>query len=198
MKPVVTALKAAILLLALALVAAGIGWAQSEEQQSLGDVARKQKEKKGQEEGKGKKVLTNEDLPPGSATSASPAASGTASSSASAEGQSAADAPSAEGDTNAAAQGEPSDMTSAQQADEAKKKVEALKRDEASTERGIRRYEELLANETDESRRELYQRAMRNAQGNLAVVQKNRADAEKEAAAKEGAAKEEQPTPPPQ
>jgi hypothetical protein len=185
MKPVVTVLKAAILLLALALVAPASGWAQSEEQQSLGDIARKQKEKKGQEEGKGKKVLTNEDLPPGSETSAS--------SSASAEGEAAGDAASAEADKGAAAQGEPSGLTGAQQADEAKKKAEALQHDEAATEKGIRRYEEMLANETDPSRRELYQRALRNAQGNLAVVQKNRADAEKEAAAKEGAAKEEQP-----
>ena len=67
-----------------------------------------------------------------------------------------------------------------------------------STERGIRRYEEMVANETDPARRELYQRALRNAQGNLAVVQKQRADAEQEAAAKEAAAQREQPAPPPQ
>lgn len=195
MKPVVTVFKAAFLLLAFALLAPAGGWAQSEEQQSLGDVARKQKATKGQEEGKTKKVLTNEDLPPGSEPSTAPAASGTAASSAVAEGQSSPDAAPAEADKGTAAEGEPSDQTAAQQADETRKKAESLKHDEAATQRGIQRYEEMLANETDPSRRELYQRALRNAQNNLGTVQKQRADAEQEAAAKEAAAKE---GPPPQ
>jgi hypothetical protein len=191
MKSVASILKTAALLLAFALVTAGSGWAKSEEQESLGDVARKQKATKGQQEVTEKKVLTNEDLPPGSEASASPAPSGAAS--AGAEGQPAGEAAPAEGATEAAAQGEPSDQTPAQQADEARNKAESLKRDEASTERGIRRYEELLANTTDPNLRELYQRALRNAQNNLGTIQKQRADAEKEAAAKEAAAKEAQP-----
>ena len=194
MKPVVTVFKAAVLLLAFALVVPAGGWAQSEEQQSLGDVARKQKAKKGQGEEKEKKVLTNEDLPPGE-PSASPASSGTAASAAGAEGQPAGEAAPAEEATATAAEGEPSDLTAAQQADEARKKAEGLKHDVEATEKGIRRYEEMLANETDPSRRELYQRALRNAQNNLGTVQKQRADAEQEAAAKEAAAKE---GPPPQ
>src|SRR5512143_3086359 len=84
MKSVVTMMKTAVLLLALALVAAGSGWAQSEEQPSLGDAARKQREKRAQEEQKGKKVLTNEDLPAGAVSSGSQSSSGAASSS---EGQ---------------------------------------------------------------------------------------------------------------
>ena len=198
MKLVVTVFRAAFLLLALALVAPAGGWAQSEEQQSLGDVARKQKAAKGQEDAKTKKVLTNEDLPPGKEPSTTSAAPGTATSSAGAEGQAAADAAAAEEETKTAAQGEPSDLTKAQQADEARKKLEGLKHDEVSTERGIRRYEEMVANETDPARRELYQRALRNAQGNLGNIQKQRADAEQEAAAKEAAAQQEQPAPPPQ
>jgi len=193
MKPIVTALKAAFLLLAFALLVPAGGWAQSEEQQSLGDVARKQKAKKGQSETQGKKVLTNEDLPQGSEPSTAPAAS--AASSAGAEGQSSPDAAPTEADKGTAAEGEPSDQTAAQQADEARKKAESLKHDVAATEKGIQRYEEMLANETDPSRRELYQRALRNAQNNLGTVQKQRADAEQEAAAKEAAAKE---GPPPQ
>ena len=86
MKSAVTVFKLGILLLAFAVVAAGSGWAQSEQQQSLGDIARKQKEKKGEEEQKGKKVFSNEDLPQGSATSGSPASSGSASSSAGSTG----------------------------------------------------------------------------------------------------------------
>ena len=193
MRPVVTVLKAAFLLLAFALLVSAGGWAQSEEQ-SLGDLARKQKAKKGQSEGQAKKVLTNEDLPPGE-PSASPASSGTAASAAGAEGQPAGEAAPAEEATATAAEGEPSDLTAAQQADEARKKAEGLKHDVEATEKGIRRYEEMLANETDPSRRELYQRALRNAQNNLGAVQKQRADAEQEAAAKEAAAKE---GPPPQ
>lgn len=196
MKPVVTVWKAAILLLAFALVAAGSGWAQAEQQQSLGDIARKQKEKKGQEEQKGTKVLTNEDLPHSGGISSSGSSSGTASSSASPTGEAAGDAAAAEGEKKAAAPGEQSGMTTAQQADEAKKKLEALKADEAATERGIKRYEEMVANETDESRRELYQNALKHGQGNLAELQKKRAEAEKEAAAKEAAAKQGQPNQP--
>ena len=193
MKPIVTALKAAFLLLTFALVVPVGGWAQSEEPQSLGDLARKQKAKKGQSETQGKKVLTNEDLPQGSEPSTAPAASGAAASSAGAEGQSSADAAPADAGKGTATEGEPSDLTAAQQADEARKKAEALKHDEEATQRGIQRYEEMLANETDPSRRELYQRALRNAQGNLPAIQKQRAEAEQEAAAKEAAAKEGSP-----
>lgn len=203
MKPVVTVLKAAILLLALALVTAGSGWAQSDQQQSLGDIARKQREKKGQEEPKGTKVLSNEDLPHSGGLSSSASSSGTTSSSANPTGEAAGDAAVAEGGKKADAPDEDSGMTKAQEADEAKKKLEALKADEAATERGIKRYEEMVANETSESRRELYQNALKHGQGSLAELQKKRAEAEKEAAAKEATAKQEQqnqpqPAQPPQ
>lgn len=198
MRLFVTVFKAAILLLAFALVVPAGGWAQSEEQQSLGDAARKQKAKKGQEEQKGTKVLSNDDLPHSGGISSQGSSSGTSSASASAEGQPAGEAAPSEGATKTSAEGEASDMTKAQQADEAKKKLEGLKHDEASTEKGIRRFEEMLANETDPGRRDLYQRALKNAQGNLTNVQQQRADAEKEAAEKEAAAKEEQASPPPQ
>lgn len=203
MKPVVTVLKAAVLLLAFALVAAGTGWAQAEQQQSLGDVARKQKEKKGQEEKKETKVLSNEDLPHSGGISSTGASSGTASSSASSTGEVAGDAASAGGEQKAAAPGEDSGMTAAQEADEAKKKLEALKADEGSYKRGISRFEEMIANETDESRRELYRNAMKHGQERLAENLKQQAEAEKEAAAKEAAAKQgqqnqPQPAQPPQ
>lgn len=198
MKPVVTVLKAAVLLLVLALVAAGSGWAQSEEQQSLGDVARKQKEKKGQEEQKGKKVLSNDDLPTSGGLSTTGSSSGTASStsSAGATGE-AADAAAPEGEKKAAAPGEPSGMTAAEEADAAKKKLEALKADEASYKHGISHFEELITNETSESRRELYRNAMQHGQQRLAENLKEQAETEKEVAAKEAAAKQGQPSQPP-
>ena len=203
MKSVVRVFKSGVLLLAFAVVAAGSGWAQSEQQQSLGDIARKQREKKGQEEEKGKKVLTNEDLPQSGGISSSGPASGTASSSASSTGETAGDAASAEGEKKAAAPGEDSGMTKAQEADEAKKKLEALKHDEESYKHGMSHFEELIANETDESRRELYRNAMKHGQERLAENLKQQAETEKEVAAKEAAAKEEQqnqpqPEPPPQ
>jgi hypothetical protein len=182
MKPVVNVLKVAILLLAFALVAAGSGWAQSEQQQSLGDVARQEKAKKT------KKVITDEDLPQGTATSGSEAAS-TSSDKASEENRESA---AKEGEEKAATPGEESGVTKAQEADEAKKKLELLKADEGSYKRGISRFEEMIANETDESRRQLYQNAMKHGQEKLAENQKQQAEAEKEVAAKEAAAKQEQ------
>lgn len=184
MKPVVSVLKAAILLLAFALVATGIGWAQSEQQQSLGDVARQEKAKKT------KKVITDEDLPQGTAASSSSSAPDTAS--ATEESKEKASAEAKEGEGTAAAEGEEAAMTKEQQADEARKKLEALKHDEAATEKGIAHLEEMLANETSESRRELYSNAIKQAQQNLPELRKQRAQAEKELAEKEAAAKEKQ------
>ena len=196
MKPVVTVLKAAILLLALALVTAGSGWAQSDQQQSLGDVARKQKEKKGQETQKGTKVLTNEDLPQSGGLSSSGSSSGTAPSPASAAGEApAAAAP--EGEKQAAAPGEDSGMTAAEEADAAKKKLEGLKHDEASYKNGISHFEELITNETNESRRELYRNAMQHGQQRLSENLKQQVETEKEVAAKEAAAKQQQNEQPP-
>ena len=191
MKFVVKILRsAAVLTVATLLMSAG-SWAQSEEQQSLGDVARQEKAKKP------KKVVTDEDLPQGTATSGSESSSSSSEKQASEEkGEAAAK----EGE-EAAAQGEEGSQTKEQEAAEAKKKLEALKADEASYKRGISRFEEMLANETDESRKELYRNAMKHGQERLAENQKQQAEAEKEAAAKEAAAKEEeqnQPEQPPQ
>jgi len=188
MKFVVKTLRTAILVTLVSLLVAASGWAQSEEQQSLGDVARQEKAKKP------KKVITDEDLPQGTAASGSASASPSSTQSSEEKGQSEAK----EGEEKAADEGEEAPMTKAQQADEAKKQVEDLKQNEAATERGLKRYEEMVANETDESRRELYQNALKHGQGNLAELQKKRAQAEKEAAEKEAAAKEEQPNPPPE
>jgi len=200
MKPVGTVCKAVILLLGLALLVAGSAWAQAEPQQSLGDIARKQREKKGQEEPKGKKTLTNDDLPHSggiSSTSSASSAAPAAGSQASAEPGGAAPA---EGEPKAEARSEETGMTAAEEADAAKKKLEMLKADEGSYKRGISRFEEMVANETDESRRELYRNAMKHGQEKLTENLQQQADAEKDLAAKEAAAKRAQPPqePPPQ
>ncbi|MGH9670738.1 MAG: hypothetical protein ACRD3A_11590 [Terriglobales bacterium] len=186
MKFVVKTLRAALLLTLVSLLVSVSGWAQSsEEQQSLGDVARQEKAKKP------KKVVTDEDLPQGTATSGSEATS--QSSEGKKEEKSEGEAK--EGEEKSAAQGEEGSMTKAEEADEAKKKLEALKADEGSYKRGISRFEEMIANEADESRRELYRNAMKHGQERLAENQKQQAEAEKEAAAKEAAAKEEEQPP---
>jgi hypothetical protein len=197
MKPVVTVLKAAVLLLVFALLAAGSGWAQSDQQQSLGDIARKQREKKGQAEPKGTKVLTNEDLPHSGGLASSGSSSGTAASPASATGQATDAAAAPEAEKQAAAPGEASGMTAAEEADAAKKKLEGLKHDEASYKNGISHFEELLSNEVNESRRELYRNAMQHGQERLAENLKQQAETEKEVAAKEAAAKQQQQNQPP-
>ena len=180
MKFVVKTLRAAILATLVSLLVSVSGWAQEEQQQSLGDVARQEKAKKP------KKVVTDEDLPQGTATSGSEATSQ------SSEGkkEEKAEGEAKEGEEKAT--GEEGSTTKAEEADEAKKKLEALKADEGSYKRGISRFEEMIANETDESRRELYRNAMKHGQERLAENQKQQVEAEKEAAAKEAAAKEEE------
>ena len=185
MKFVVKTLRAALLITLVSLLVSVSGWAQEEQQQSLGDVARQEKAKKN------KKVITDEDLPQGTATSGSEATS----SSSEGKKEEKTEGEAKEGEEKAAAQGEEGSMTKAEEADEAKKKLEALKADEGSYKRGISRFEEMIANETDESRRELYRNAMKHGQERLAENLKQQAEAEKEAAAKAAAAKEEEQPP---
>ncbi len=189
MRFVVKTLQAVILLTLVSLLLSAGGWAQSEEQQSLGDVARKERAKKAP------KTITNEDLPQGTATSGSESAS-SASDTASAKEESKEETAEAkEGQGTAAAEGEEPAMTKEQEADEAKRKLEALQHDEAATEKGIAHLEEMLAKETSESRRELYSNAIKQAQQNLPEIQKQRAEAEKELAEKEAAKAKQQNQP---
>lgn len=183
-------LRAAVLVACVSLLMSAFGWAQQEQQQSLGDVARQEKAKKP------KKVVTDEDLPQGTATSGSESAPA-ASSPDNQKSEGTGEAASKEGEGTAAAEGEAASATKAQQADQAKTELESLKHDESSFENGIKRLEEKLANETDDSRRELYSNAIKHAQENLEKTKKERAEKEKELAEKEAAAKEEQQNQPP-
>ena len=176
-----------VLLGAFGLLLTAGAWAQSsEEQQSLGDVARQEKAKKP------KKTITDEDLPQGTASSGSESASSAAEKSS----EEKSDAAAKEGEEKTVAEGDEEKLTPAQEADEAKKKLDALKHDEESLKRGMSRLEEKLANETKDSMRETYATALQHAQANLADTQKKRVEAEKEAAAKDAAAKEAQQSQP--
>jgi hypothetical protein len=193
MRSVAIIVKAGILVLGLALLAPASGWAQSsEEQQSLGDVARQEKAKKA------KKVVTDEDLPQGTSTSGSEPSQAT-------EGKKEEKAEGAEatqaGET-AEAGGEEAAQTKEQEAEKAQSKLEALKADQESTDKMIKHLEDMLANETIDSRRESYASALKHAQEHQAELEKERPEAEKAAAEKEAAAKEgqqsQQPEQPPQ
>lgn len=183
MRLVVRMMRATLLVAVVGMLLSAGAWAQSEEQQSLGDAARKQREKKAQEEQKEKKAFSNEDLPQGTATSGSEPASSSSGAQASEEKSAAAK----EGEP-AKAEDQESSMTKEQQADAAKQELDALKHDEASVDNGIKRLEEKLANETSDSLREVYSNALKHAQQNLADTQKKRAEAEKKLAEKAAAA----------
>jgi hypothetical protein len=186
-------LRAALLVVSAGLLLSAAAGAQSDEPQSLADAARKQKEKKAQTEEQGTKTLTNEDLPHSGGISNSASGTTAASSSGSATETASGEAASQPGEKTAAAQGEEGSMTQAEQADAARKELESLQHDENSFAKGITHLEELMANETSDSRRELYSNAIRKAQQNLVDVKQKRAEQEKKVAEMEAAAKQGQP-----
>lgn len=196
MKPVVTVWKVTSLVLAFALLGAGAAWAQSDSQQSLGDIARKQRAKKGQTEEKAPKVLTNDDLPHSGGLSTASSPSGSAPSSTGATAEAPGNAAAAGTEKEAAAAGQDSGKNAAEELDAVKKKLEGLKHDEQAYKTGTAHFEDLIANESSESRRELYRRALQHGQEKLAENLKEQAETEKELAAKEAAAKAEQQSQP--
>lgn len=185
MKSVVRMLGAALLVGCAGWLMPAAGWAQEEQQQSLGDVARQEKAKKPP------KTLSNEDLPQGTAASGSESAPA-ASSSDSAKTEEQGEAAASEGGESAAAPGAEGSQSKAQQAEQAKTELEALKHDESAYENGIKRLQEKLANETDPDRRELYSNAIQHAQEKMEKNKQDLAAKEKELADKEAAAKEEE------
>ncbi|MGH9508675.1 MAG: hypothetical protein ACRD2Q_11325 [Terriglobales bacterium] len=184
MKALRILLHATVMLLLAGLMGTGLAWAQTEGP-SLGELARKKKK----DDQKTKHVYSDENLPKAGAdfggtstvgASAAPAA-GAASSGTPAAGGEAATASAAEGE---AKPGEPSaDAAAAQQ------KLDTAKQDEQALKNNIKKMEDQLANETKPNRREMYQQALENAQGNLAEYTRRREEAEKEAAAAEAAGK---------
>jgi hypothetical protein len=192
MNKVVKTLQAAAALTVVMLLVSAGSWAQPQESQSLGDIARKQREKKAQQEQKGSKTLTNEDLPHSGGISSGGSGSATASSSAGTAATASDAAASPAGEKQAAAQGGEDSATAAEKVDEARKELESLQHDEGSFERGIPRLEEKAANEHDESLRQVYANAVGRARQNLEDTRKKRAEAEKKLAEAEAAAKQAQ------
>ncbi len=185
-------------LVALAcLILTGLAVAQDQEQPSLGELARRNKEKKAQQDAaKSKKVYGGEDLPkakPGSESAASSApaaapAAGTSTTAASGAPEESASAPAkAEGEEQAAASPEAQDAQAA---------LETAKADEAALVKNIDKLQKQLETETKENRRALYQEALQRAQENLAAYRHKREEAEKSAAAAGSGKKPEGQAPP--
>lgn len=157
-----------LIVLTLALGLAGLAAAQ---EQSLGDVARKNR-KSGTS-----KVLTNEDMPKGgdgvSTVGEAPAASTASSGSQGTAGSQDSAGPAA-GAEEAAAAGAPDAETKAMQ-----ERLERLKYDEAGLERRIAKMEQDLEEAETEFRREMYRTGLQNARRNLDTVREQKEATEK-------------------
>jgi hypothetical protein len=186
-----------ILLAAVAcLVLAGVAVAQNQEQPSLGDLARRNKEKKAQQDAaKSKKVYGSEDLPkapPGSESAASAAAAGSGGpSTAGATGETQA------ASTEAAPAGEGGEQAASPEAKDAQARLERAEEDEAAVQKNIEKLQKQLETETSEFRRNLYQESLDRSKENLAAYRAKREEAEKAAAAA-GSGKKPEGQPPPQ
>jgi len=154
-------------------------WAQSDATPSLADIAKQKKDTK-----KATLVLTDDDV-------VNPSAPVTAKDTANADGSSP--------DNGGNADSKTSDKTAAKaKADtgsgpssnsnskdtpavaEMKKKLDSLVDQRDSWKRSAKRYQDLLATENDDFRRQTYQDALNNDQNNVAVVQKSIDDVQAE------------------
>lgn len=168
--------------------------AQNQDQPSLGELARRNKEKKAQQDAtKSKKVYGSEDLPkapPGSESAAQATAAAPAGSSAGA----ATEAPA--GSEAAATKPEGEAAAPSPEAEEAKAALERAKADEAAVQKNIEKLEKQLETETSEFRRNLYQESLQRSKENLAAYRAKREEAEKAAAAAGSGKKPEGEAPP--
>jgi hypothetical protein len=156
------------------LVAGAVCWAQSDTP-SLADVAKQKKETK-----KAKVVLSDDDISYSpSRASASDNASGSGAPPPAADKHDA-DAKGTDKTANdpAKATGKTGTGDSASSKDssavtEMKKKLDSLKEEQDSWKHSAQHYQDLLANETDDFRRQTYQDALDNDQKNVSLYQKN-------------------------
>jgi len=165
---------------ALLILCGGLGWAQSDSQ-SLGDVAKKTKEQEATAK-KSAKVYTDDDLPKsssGSTNAPAPSSPDNAAATPSAnEAKPPADASAKAADASASGG---DNAAKPQSSEDAKQKLDALKADEDGSKKVVQHLQELLANETDEHRREIYTNALKHGQDHLAEVQQQRTDMERQA-----------------
>jgi hypothetical protein len=152
-------------ILALLLAAGSAGLVQAQQEQpSLGELAKQHRGEK-----KVAKVFTNEDV---ATTSPSPAASQT---SAATPASTASSAPSS-GEAKAqnkkeSAEKEAPKSKDAPEVAELKQKLSSYKEQQEGWKKAAKRYQDLLANETSDFRRQMYQDALQGDQNNIQLYQ---------------------------
>jgi hypothetical protein len=155
----------ALCFVVLFLLASGAACMAQSDQTSLGDLARKQRDEK-----KPVKTFTNEDVatthpqePAGNPAGSASASSSSAVADASAKAD-------AKKDTN---KSEPTTAASkdAPEVAELKNKISSYKQEQDGWKRAAKRYQDLLANETSEFRRQMYQDALDGDQNNIQIYQ---------------------------
>src|ERR1041384_2149821 len=156
-------MKKSIYAVSLLLLAAGVCLAQSE-QPSLGDLAKQHKADKKV------KVFTNEDVATSSPAvdSAQPAANGSASSATSGKDSKAPEDKTGEKKESAAKNASSKDNP---EVAELKQKISGYKVEQEGWKKSAKRYQDLLANETSDFRRQMYQDALQGDQNNIQVYQ---------------------------
>jgi hypothetical protein len=173
-----------MLVLAGCWLLAGVAWAQQQSQPSLAEVAKEKSSTK-----KAKHVFTNDDIPSHPPEETTTPAAG------SAAGGAAAEPGKAEGAKAAAP------AKDAKQLEQMKEKLQLVKNSQEAAKRTVERYEQQVANEPDERRREMFQGILDGAKRRQEELNKERSQLESSIAAgqKSGQqAQPEAPKPPPQ
>jgi hypothetical protein len=153
-------------LFVLLLAAASAGLAQSQDQPSLGDLAKHQHGDK-----KVVKVFTNEDVATSSpSTPASQSSPAAATPSVSAASSSSGSDAKTDNKKEAATKDTPKTKDTPQVA-ELKQKISSYKEQQEGWKKSVKRYEDLLANETSDFRRQMYQDALQGDRQNVQFFQ---------------------------
>jgi len=152
----------------LFLLATGIACLGQSDQPSLGDLARKQQ----RDEKKPVKTFTNEDVatthlqgPSGNSSGSSVPSTSSSSAPASASAKADTKKDSKKSDPATAASKDAPEVA------ELKSKINSYKQEQDSWKHAAKRYQDLLANETDDFRRQMYQDALAGDQNNIQVYQ---------------------------
>ena len=154
------------------LLAAGGACVAQSDQPTLGELARKHRQEEKSLAVKAK-VLTNEDVAtstPSAQTQSTPAVSASASAATTAPASSGADK--ARGPDKAADTGKsPTATKDAPEVAELKQKISSYKQQQEGWKQSAKKYEDLLANETSDFRRQMYQDALQGDKQNVQSMQ---------------------------
>jgi len=173
------------------MLAAGSACVAQSDQPTLGELARKHRQEEKNLAVKAK-VLTNEDVgtsTPSAQTQSAPAASASASAATDPAATSVADK--AKGPAKAPDTGKgPAATKDAPEVAELKQKLSSYKQEQDGWKQSAKKYEDLLANETSDFRRQMYQDALQGDKQNVQIMQdkidQTQADLEKAAKASQG------------